>query len=97
MSKNNAQNVRWENYESMRPGGSLIVNYANNHHTGLSPKPAPKFKLEDLYRQPPQQHQQLLTRYGSDDEFKRYNPRPSNAISPGEEAQRLVPERNFNW
>lgn len=61
MNKNIVPTNRWENYESVRPGGSLILNY-HNHHTGLSPKP-PKFRLEDVYRQ---QQQQLLPRQASD-------------------------------
>lgn len=71
-------NQRWENYESFRPGGSLIIpNPSSPHHTGLSPKPAPKYKLDDLY-----QRQQMLVRHASDEEFKRFNQRNNGYPSP---------------
>ncbi len=92
---------RWDNYESARPGGSLIVNSpSNQHHTGLSPKPAPKFKLDDLYQR------QMLNRHASDEEFRRFNHQRVNiypspeALGRGEEVHR--PQfnqmgREFNW
>jgi len=48
MNKNNNQNLTpWSNYESQRPGGSLIVNYTqNNHQPMLNQKPSPKYKLD---------------------------------------------------
>lgn len=91
---------RWDNYESARPGGSLIVNSPSNaHHTGLSPKPAPKFKLDDLYQR------QMLVRYASDEELRRHNQRvnmyPSpEALGRGEEGHRQQPPqqgREINW
>lgn len=97
MKGSSSQNIRWENYESMRPGGSLIVNFTQgNHQGGLTQKPSPKFKLDDIYHRQQQQHQQLLARHASDEEFRRFNPRPSNAVSPGEEQSRQTHERQFN-
>lgn len=85
MNKNSGQNVRWENFESLRPGGSLIVNFTQtNPQAGLTLKNSPKFRLDDLYQRQQQQHQQMLARHASDEEFRRYNPRPSNALSPGD-------------
>jgi len=72
---------RLENGETIRPHCSLIVTNPNNpHHTGLSPKPTPKFRLDDLY-----QRQQMLARHSSEEEFKRFNPRPN--LYPSPEAQ----------
>jgi hypothetical protein len=48
-----------------KPGGSLIISSPNNHHTGLSPKPSPKYKLDDLYQR--QHQQQMLARHASDE------------------------------
>lgn len=67
MNKNNVPgNTPWSNYESQKPGGSLIVNYnQNNHHPMLNQKPSPKYKLDELYQK--QQHQQqLIARHSSD-------------------------------
>ena len=76
--------MRWENYESMRPGGSLIVNYTQNNQGAVGQKLSPKSRLDDLYQRQQQQHQ-MLARHASDEEFRRYNPRPSNALSPGDD------------
>ena len=90
---------RWDNYEMLRPGGSLIVNSPSNaHHTGLSPKPTHKPKLDDLYQR------QMLMRHNSDEEFRRYNTRPNGYPSPEaigrEEQHRPLPPqpiREINW
>jgi hypothetical protein len=84
MIKNMIGNAnRWENYESVRPGGSLIVSMNTSpHHVGVSPKPAPKYKLDDLY-----QRQQMLVRHSSEEEFKRFNQRIN--VYPSPEAPRM--------
>lgn len=68
MNKNIGPTNRWENYE-MRPGGSMIITSPSNHQTGLSPKPVPKYKLDDLF------NRQMLARHSSEEEFKRFNQR----------------------
>jgi len=71
-------NIRWENYESLRPGGSMIISSPSNaHQSGLSPKPAPKYKIDDLFHK-----QQLLARHSSEEEFKRFNLRNNNYPIP---------------
>jgi hypothetical protein len=97
MSKNAGQgSAPWANYEAMRPGGSLIVNYnQSNHHGQLSPKLNPKFKLDDLYQR--QHQQQLLARHSSDEEFRRFNPRPSNALSPSSPAEEPRQGTPYGW
>lgn len=66
MHKNIGPTSRWDN--DMRPGGSMIIT-SPNHQTGLSPKPAPKYRLDDLF------NRQMLARHSSEEEFKRFNQR----------------------
>lgn len=91
MNKNIAPTNRWDNYQSARPGGSLIHNY-HYHQTGFSSKP-PKFRLEEMYRQ----QQQAPTRQASDAELRSFNNRPINSGSTVDETQKTPLDRNFNW
>lgn len=92
MNKNIGPPTPWANYESIRPGGSLIVNY---NQSPINKKTSPKFKLDELYQR--QHQQQVLARHGSDEEFRRFNPRPNNALSPGSPGEEPRPDRQYGW
>jgi hypothetical protein len=93
-------NIRWENYETMRPGGSLIISSPTGmHQSGLSPKPSPKYKLDDLLHK-----QHMLARHSSEEEFKRFNLRGGYATEGRPEEDRfqqrgsnLQLDKNINW
>ena len=65
MNKNIGQG-HWGNYQSVRTGGSLIVNtHSPTNGPQLTQKPSPKFKLDELYQR--QHQQQMLARHASDE------------------------------
>jgi hypothetical protein len=67
MNKNVNSPHKWENYEKMKPGGSLILN-SPTHQSSIHSNQPSKHKLEDLLHR-----QNMIARHASEEEFKRYN------------------------
>ena len=50
MNKNNyPPQFKWEGYDNMKTGSSLILGNSSSHSLPLSPSSSPRMKLDDLY------------------------------------------------
>ena len=74
MSKNYfTPQFRWEPYDNIKTGSSLIIGSSSAHSLPLSPSSSPRLKLDDLYA-----NKQASQRRGNEEEGKRLIGRPSN-------------------
>jgi hypothetical protein len=73
MNKNFTPQFRWEPFDNLKTGSSLILGSSSSHSLPLSPSSSPRLKLEDLYA-----HKQSALRRNNEEEFKRIPIRPNN-------------------
>jgi hypothetical protein len=74
MSKNNfTPQFRWEPYDNIKTGSSLIIGNSGTHSLPLSPSSSPRMKLDDLYA-----NKQSALRRNTEEDLKRLPIRLNN-------------------